>query len=144
MSISVGDQFLNKGAFGAPCLQTTMKQTPGSERDDPAPHHRCRTLGSACTWEGQSQHRPRLINSAATQAHILCFKSAHPNIYSICDLLKCMKGLVLWKHSLRISNNRSNSRILKRSFSEGLVLILYQKPGALNQINKLITINNCR
>lgn len=42
-----------------------------------------------------------------------------------------MKGPVLQNHSHRISMILGNSRIMERSFGEGLVLMVYQRPEAL-------------
>ena len=60
---------------------------------------------------------------------------AHPNIYSTFDLHEKAKGLVLKTHSDRISLTQGNSRISERSFGEGPVLMVNQKPEALNQNN---------
>lgn len=59
------------------------------------------------------------------QAHIQSFELAHPNIYTIYDLLECVKGLILWNQSRKISMTWSNSRISKRRFGEGPVLMMY-------------------
>ena len=57
---------------------------------------------------------------------------ALPNIYPIFDLLERVKGLALQDHSYRIFMTWGNSRLSERRFSEGLSLMLYQKPEALN------------
>lgn len=85
---------------------------------------------------GSSSIGPRLTNSVTTETIIQYFESAHPNIYPIYKWLECMKILVLKNHSLSISNTKGNSRIPKRSFNEDPVLIVYQKPKALNHTNK--------
>lgn len=38
----------------------------------------------------------QVSSSVTTQTHILGLRLAHPNIYSIYDLLELVKGLVLW------------------------------------------------
>ena len=69
------------------------------------------------------------------QAHIQGFELVYPNIYSIYDLLECVKGPVLRSHSHRISMTQGNSQVSKRSLGEGPVLMVYQKPETLNQTN---------
>lgn len=44
-----------------------------------------------------------------------------------------MKGLVLGNHSSGISMTWVNSRIYKKGFCEAAVLMVFQKPEALNQ-----------
>jgi hypothetical protein len=43
---------------------------------------------------------------------------AHPNIYSICELLVCVKRLVLQKESCKICTIQSNKKISDRSPGE--------------------------
>ena len=62
------------------------------------------------------------------------------NIYPIFNLLKYVKGLVLWSQSHRATMTSGNSRICRRSFGEGLVLMVYQKPETWN-ITQLIFLN---
>lgn len=47
--------------------------------------------------------QPGLTNSVATSVHIQGLELAHPNIYPTYDLRECVKGLILWYHSLSIS-----------------------------------------
>jgi hypothetical protein len=49
---------------------------------------------------------------------------AHPNIYLICDLLECMKGLVLQIHSCRISVTQGSNGIFKKSPTKDPALIV--------------------
>lgn len=69
-----------------------------------------------------------LANSTTTQSHNQSSDLALPNLYPICDLLEGVKGLVLWNHSRKISRSCGKSRISERSFGEGSVLMVYQKP----------------
>jgi hypothetical protein len=64
----------------------------------------------------------RLANSATTQAQIQDFEWSQPVIYSICELLECVKGLVLQNQSYKIFLTQGNSRISQRSPSEDPVL----------------------
>lgn len=57
---------------------------------------------------------------------------AQPNIYSIDELLKCVKGLVLQIPNIRISMTQGNKVVFQRIPSDVPVLepqIEYQKPG---------------
>lgn len=57
---------------------------------------------------------------------------AQPNIYSIDELLKCVKGLVLQIPNIRISMTQGNKVVFQRIPSDIPVLepqIEYQKPG---------------
>ena len=63
---------------------------------------------------------------------------ALPDIYLVYDLLECLKGLDLMNHSHRISMTQSNSKISKRRFSEGLILMVYQKPEAWTLTNNTL------
>ena len=54
--------------------------------------------------------------------------------HTIWFLLEPMKGLVLWNHSRRI---QGKSRI-SESFGRGPVLMVYQKPEALNLTNDIL------
>jgi hypothetical protein len=65
-----------------------------------------------------------LANPAITQAQIQSFELAHPNIYSIYELLEHMKVLVLQIQNCRISMTRNNNRLSQRSPSEAPVLIV--------------------
>ena len=67
----------------------------------------------------------RPTGSDTTQTHIFGIGLAYLNIY---DLLECMKELVLTIDILRNSMILSNSRISKRSFSEGPVIMVCQRP----------------
>ena len=49
---------------------------------------------------------------------------AHPSIYSIWELLYCLKELVLENQSYKISMTQDNNRISERSPSEDPVLIV--------------------
>ena len=66
----------------------------------------------------------RLTSSDTSQAQIQGFELAHPNIYPIKELLKCMKRLVLQIQNYRIFMTRGNNRISERSPSEVSVLIV--------------------
>ena len=55
---------------------------------------------------------------ATTQAQILGFYLAHPNIYSLYELLVCVKRLVLQKESCKICTIQSNKKISDRSPGE--------------------------
>lgn len=57
----------------------------------------------------------------------------HSNIYPIYDVIKCMKGLVLWNHNCWTSISQGSHWIFHRSFSEHPVIMVHQKPEALNQ-----------
>ena len=63
---------------------------------------------------------------------------AHPNLYPICDLLEHVKGLVLWNNTLEIATTGGNLMIFERSCSESSMMMMYQKPEALNQANDLL------
>ena len=52
------------------------------------------------------------------------FELAYPNIYSICEFLKCMKGLALEIQSCKISMTQGNNRISERSPGEEPVLMV--------------------
>lgn len=58
-----------------------------------------------------------------------------PNIYPIYDLQEHKKRLILWSHNHRIFMTLGNSSIPKRSFGQGSVLRVHQKPEALNETN---------
>ena len=49
-----------------------------------------------------------------------------------------MKRLVPWNHSHRNSVTTGNSRGSQRKLSEGPVLMVHQKPEALNQTNNSV------
>ena len=57
---------------------------------------------------------------------------AHPNIYPIWDLLENVKGLVLQINTRRISMTWVGLGISQRSFGEGLVMMVCQKPETLD------------
>ena len=59
---------------------------------------------------------------------------AHPNIYIICELLGCVKGLVLLIKTCKISMSQGNNRIT-RSPVEDLMFMVSQKPETSNQTN---------
>lgn len=63
---------------------------------------------------------------------------AVPKIYPIYDLLGNVKGHILWNQSHRISMTQAKCRILKRSFSECPVFMVYQKPEALKLPNNTL------
>ena len=86
---------------------------------------------------GWSQY-PRLNNSATSQAHIQGTVLNLLNIYTIFDLLEHMKPLVQWNHSNGISMTQSNSRIFHKRFVLCPVLMVYQKPEALNLTNNTL------
>ncbi|ERE80351.1 small conductance calcium-activated potassium channel protein 2 [Cricetulus griseus] len=52
----------------------------------------------------------------------------HPNIYPIYDLLEFVKGPVLQNENCGISVTQAHSRISQMSFSEGPVMMVYQRP----------------
>lgn len=56
----------------------------------------------------------RWINATITQTQIQGLGLFHPNIQPVCDLLECMKGLILQKHGLRISTTPDNSKVYER------------------------------
>lgn len=51
-----------------------------------------------------------------TQTHILGLGLAHSNIYPIYDLLECLKELVLWNHSCRISKDQRQQQDDREEF----------------------------
>lgn len=51
---------------------------------------------------------------------------------------------IWWDHNPRISMTQGNSRIAERCFSEGPILMLYQKPETLNQTNGLFAMYICK
>lgn len=53
----------------------------------------------------------------------------------IWDLLKLIKGLVLWKDTHNISMTCESHRISQGSSGENSVIMVYQNPEALNQTN---------
>lgn len=125
------------------------------ERNGPTPHQRHEKavadgmglgdLALPLTWLGCH----RLISSATIQIHILNLGMAHPNIYPVYGLLKCVKGLVLWKNIHNISRAWGNRSISKRSFSVGPVMIGCQTNDSLqwtfrgwNTIAPNVTIMN--
>ena len=76
----------------------------------------------ATGWMAQS-------SQATTETHILNLGLAHSNIFPICDLLKCVKGLVLQNNDCRIHIAWGNSRIPRRSDnSECPLIIVCQRP----------------
>ena len=60
-------------------------------------------LGQSLPWWCGHWRAGDLANSASSQAQIYSFELAHPNIYSIYNLLESMKGQVLQIQSCRIS-----------------------------------------
>ena len=64
---------------------------------------------------------------------MLGLSSAHRNLCTIYDLLKCLQELVLWNNKGRISMTLGNNGTSEKSFHEGPVLVTDQKPEALNQ-----------
>lgn len=103
----------------------------------PTPHHRHGSTGHSPDIGGPSTLSEQ---PSYHQIYIQGFEWALSNIYPIYDLLECMKGLVLWNLRHRISITGVISRMFKRSFSEGPVLTMYQKPEELNLDNH--TLNN--
>lgn len=81
---------------------------------------------------GWCRRARRLTNSAATQTQIQGSELAHPNVYSTCELLEHVKGLVLLIQSCRISMTLCNSRRSQKSASEDPVLMIQQKPEAVD------------
>ena len=69
-----------------------------------------------------------LASSDTFQVQIQGFELAHPKVYSIDELLECLKGPILQTPNYRISMIQGNSRISERSSSEVPVLIEQQKP----------------
>ena len=67
--------------------------------------------------------------------HTLDSELAYLNTYPIYDLPDCLEGVVLLNHSHRISMTQGNSRISDRNMGEGPVLMVDQKPEALNLTN---------
>ena len=68
-----------------------------------------------------------LNNSGTTQVHVQGSELIRPSIYTIYDLLECVND----SHSMTCGH----SWISERSFSDGPVLMEYQKPKTLNQTN---------
>lgn len=65
-----------------------------------------------------------MTNSTTTQTQIQGFELAHSNIYPIPELLESVNDPVLCNQNCRISATQRNKRILVRSPSEDLVLIV--------------------
>lgn len=63
---------------------------------------------------------------------------AHLNIYPICKLLECVKGLVLQIQNYRIYITHANNRISERSPCEDLLFIELQNPEVSYQASKLL------
>lgn len=91
----------------------------------------------------QQQLQLRLSMSATTQTQIQGFELAHPSIYTIHDLREWVKWLILQNHGKRISKTQSNGEI-SWNFDEDPVLMIYQKPEALTQINNTLQKNICK
>lgn len=85
-------------------------------------------LAPPLTWGVWSQ-QSRLTNLATIKAHIQGLELIHPNSYAIYDLLK---GTILQIHNHRISMIWGNNKITERNLSEGPLLMVYQKPEAMN------------
>lgn len=58
-----------------------------------------------------------LTNSATTQAKICSFELAHPNTYTMYELLELMKELVLQNQSSRGSLTQGNNKISNRNLN---------------------------
>lgn len=110
---------------------------PTPNRIDPTLQHGYRRVDpNGMDIEELVSLTPCLTKSATTQTHIQGFHLAHPNICRICDLREwSLKGVVLCIYSCTIFITWGNSRISKRSFDEGPVLLVYQRPKILNQAN---------
>jgi hypothetical protein len=52
---------------------------------------------------------------------------ARPQTYIICELLGCMKGLLVQIENCKISLTQGNNRITRRSSTELLLLMVSQK-----------------
>ena len=72
------------------------------------------------------------------QIHTQGFELALPKIYSIYNLIHDMKSHIVWNQSHRIFMTQGKCRIVKRSFSECPVFMVYQKPEALNLPNNTL------
>ena len=76
------------------------------------------------TWTNQLHYHP------GPQADLVL---ALPNMYPMQYLLEFLKGLVMWNNTGRISMTWGGFGISERSFGEDPVIMVYQKPEALNQ-----------
>lgn len=65
----------------------------------------------------------RAASSNTSQAQVQGFELAHPDIYSVDELLGCMNEQVLQMQNYRISMTHGDNRIAERSPSEVSVLI---------------------
>lgn len=74
-----------------------------------------------------------MTSSVTTQAHILGLELAHPNIYTIYDLLESVKGLVLQNGSHRVFMTWGSNTIFKRSFHESPVMVVCHRAEVLKQ-----------
>ena len=70
-----------------------------------------------------------MVQLAITQAQIQGFELAHPNIYSIYELLECVKRPAPQIQSCRISMTQVRNRISKRTPSEHPVLMVAEAKG---------------
>lgn len=95
--------------------------------------HGFRITSSAPPLRGGSKG-PDLLWTA-TQTHILGLGFAHPSWCHIYNILECSKRLVLKNNRHRIFMTPSNNKVFERSFDEGTVMMVYQKPETSSQIN---------
>jgi hypothetical protein len=74
-------------------------------------------------WQCGYRRASRLTNSATIQAQIQGFELAHPNIYSIYELLKHLKGWSYRTNAACVSMIQDNNRLSKRSLGQDPVLM---------------------
>lgn len=111
-------------------LQVWLSQLEGARKGEWA-----LPLVPCCIWwasQGRVESSPwgwgwrragGLTKAATTQAQNLIYEFTHPNIHTIYNLQRHMKGLVLWIQICHISMTQGNNRISKKSSNEGPVSI---------------------
>lgn len=86
-------------------------------------------LGSSPCLKGTGRPQcPGLTSSATTQDYIQGLVLAYPNVYPIFVLLEYAKELILRNDTHNIFMTLDGCKIFQRSFSKGVVMMLYQKP----------------
>lgn len=78
-------------------------------------------IRNSCSGVENEEEPVGLTNPATTQAQSQGSKFTHPNIHPIYDLAQHLKGPVLQFQSFKISMTQDNSRVSRRSPSEGPV-----------------------
>ena len=90
-----------------------------------------RRAGSAPRLRGWAQW-PRLISSPTIQTYILGLGLSHPKSSPIYALLECAKGPVPQNNNCRTYMTGAATGRISDSSDDGPVMMIYQKPEALN------------